>query len=195
MKQLKSIIKYFKIAKKKLIKLFVSFLLLWSFTGNLAQSAPLPGAEGFSPPIYICRRRETYSRQATGLKTHLNQNPNDANIPKENKARHDVYISELGCILKDNQIQKKYKHAVDFGITGNPNRENFELFKKKLVEHMTDPGTKSKNGTFKNNIPVIHYYSENTGLNVMIRQDDNTFLSGWALTDNQLENVKNRGKL
>lgn len=29
----------------------------------------------------------------------------------------------------------------------------------------------------------------------MIRQDDNTFLSGWKLNDQQLKNIKNRGAL
>ena len=29
----------------------------------------------------------------------------------------------------------------------------------------------------------------------MIRQDDNTFLSGWKLNNKQLENIKNRGAL
>jgi len=29
----------------------------------------------------------------------------------------------------------------------------------------------------------------------MIRQEDNTFLSGWELTNKQLENVRNRGAL
>ena len=44
-------------------------------------------------------------------------------------------------------------------------------------------------------IEVLHYFNEETGLNVMIRQDDNTFLSGWKLNNQQLENVKNRGAL
>jgi hypothetical protein len=39
----------------------------------------------------------------------------------------------------------------------------------------------------------MHYLNQDTGLNVMIRQDENTFLSGWKLNCEQLQNVKNRG--
>ena len=39
-------------------------------------------------------------------------------------------MPEFGCILEDLQVRKKFKHAPDFGVLGNPNRENFELFIK-----------------------------------------------------------------
>lgn len=84
---------------------------------------------------------------------------------------------------------------MEFGIAGTPNRENFELFKKKLVEHMTDPSTKIIEGTFKKVIQVTHYFNEDTGLNVMVRKDNDNFLSGWAVTENQGTNIKNNGKL
>jgi hypothetical protein len=42
---------------------------------------------------------------------------------------------------------------------------------------MTDPSTIIKEGTYKN-IEVLHYLNEQTGLNLMIRQNDHTFLSG-----------------
>ena len=60
---------------------------------------------------------------------------------------------------------------------------------------MKNPSTRIKEGTYKKNIEVLDYFNEETGLNVMIRQDDNTFLSGWKLNKKQLENVKNRGAL
>ena len=143
----------------------------------------VPGADGFTP-TYICRKRQTYSREATGL------SPNNQNIPRENRAFYDRHVGD-GSILTDLQVRKKFKHTPDFGILGNPNRKNYEFFKDRIV----DPSTKIKEGTYKKNIEVLHYFNEETGLNVMIRQDDNTFLSGWKLNNKQLENVKNRGAL
>jgi hypothetical protein len=72
---------------------------------------------------------------------------------------------------------------------------NYELFKDKIVDPMQNPSTRIKKGTYKKNIEVFHYFNEKTRLNVMIRQDDNTFLSGWKLNDQQLKNVKDRGAL
>lgn len=140
----------FKKFKRKLIKIVVSFLLICSFTVNLAQGAPLPGAEAF-PVTYICRRKETYSRQATGLSTHLTQNPNNQNIPRENKARYDRHLPEFNCMIEDSQIQAKFKHAEDFGILGKPNRKNFELWKDKVIQHIQDPSTKKIEGTYRKN--------------------------------------------
>ena len=55
---------------------------------------------------------------------------------------------------------------------------------------MNNPSTIIKEGTYKKNIEVFHYLNEETGLNVMISKNDNTFLSGWKLKDKQLKNVK-----
>ena len=33
-------------------------------------------------------------------------------------------------------MEKKYKHAPDFGISGNYNQQNVQLFKDKIIEHI-----------------------------------------------------------
>jgi len=182
-----------EMAQENRNKLVIILLLIWALKVNQVQAAPLPGADGFTP-TYICPKRQTYSREATGLSTHLRENPNNQNIPRENRAFFDRHVGD-GSILTDLQVRKKFKHASDFGILGNPNRKNYELFKDRIVDHMKNPLTRIKEGTYKKNIEVLHYFNEETGLNVMIRQDDNTFLSGWKLNNQQLENVKNRGAL
>lgn len=174
-------------------KILVILLLFWFLKVSRVQAAPLPGADGFTP-TYICRKRQTYSREATALSTRLKENPNNQNIPRENRAIYDRPLPG-GSILEDLQVRKKFKHAPDFGVLGNPNRKNYELFKDKIGEHMTDPSTIIKKGTYKKSIEVLHYCNEQTGLNVMIRQNDGTFLSGWKLNDQQRQNVKDRGAL
>lgn len=153
------------------------------------QAAPLPGADGFTP-TYICRKRQTYSREATGLSTRLEQNPNNQNRP------HNIsqYIPEFDSTMDNKQIQKKYKHAPNFGISDNYNQKNAQLFKNKIIEHMKDPSTQIIEGTFKK-IEVTHYFNPETGLNVFFNRDNNKFISGWLVKDDQLDNMVNRGAL
>ena len=182
-----------QVARENRKKILVILLLLWFLKVNRVQAAPLPGADGYTP-TYICRKRQTYSREATALNTRLKENPNNQNIPRENRAIYDRRLPG-GSILEDLQVGKKFKHAPDFGVLGNPNRKNYELFKDKIGEHTTNPSTIIKEGTYKKNIEVLHYFNEQTGLNLMIHQNDGTFLSGWKLNDLQRQNVKDRGAL
>ncbi len=136
--------------------------------------------DGFTP-IYICPTR-------TAISTRLLER-------KEDKTRYNRIIKECRVILENFQIKRKYKHPKDFKVKGNPCQENFELFKDLITDHMRDPSTIIKKGTFKKNTYVRHYFNKNKCLNVMIQHDNNTFLSRWNLTDKQLINQKNRGVL
>nr|UZC30174.1 hypothetical protein [Entomoneis sp.] len=169
-------------------------LLIWLLKVSQVSAAPLPGADGFTP-TYICRKRQTYSREATGLRTRLEQNPNNQNRPQRtNLSQYTQYIPEFDSTIDNKQIQKKYKHAPDFGISGNYNQENAQLFKDKIIEHMKEPFTQIIEGTFKKT-EVTHYVNLETGLNVVFNRDNNKFISGWLLNNQQLQNVKDRGGL
>lgn len=50
---------------------------------------------------------------------------------------------------------------------------------------------KTKDGTLHGE-PVIH---ETSGLNVIINKNNKRFVSGWKLSDKQLENVIEKGSL
>jgi hypothetical protein len=95
--------------------------------------------------------------------------------------------------ITDKQLQKKFKHAVDFGITGNPNRENLDKFKDAILNHCGSPNVKVISGTYRGD-PVTHYCNENTGVNV-ISNGDGDFVSGWKLSPRQLEHVLDHGGL
>jgi hypothetical protein len=166
-------------------------LLLWFLKVNRVQVAPLPGADGFTP-TYICRKRESYSREASALSTRLEQNLNNQNRPE--RTNISQYIPEFDCTIDNRQIQKKYKHATDFGLSGNYNLENAQLFKDKIIEHMKKPSTQIIKGTFKN-IEVTHYLDTEIELNVLFNRDNKKFISGWLLKNNQLDNMVNRGSL
>ena len=162
-------------------------LLIWLLKVSEVQAAPLLGTDGF-PPTYVCRKRQTYSREAIGLITRSEQNPNNQNRPQRSNMLQ--YIPEFDSTIDNKQIQKKYKHVPDFGISGNFNQKNAQLFKNKIIEHMKEPSIQIIEGTFKK-IEVTHYFNLETGLNVFFNRDNNKFISGWLLKNDQLDNMLN----
>jgi len=103
-------------------------------------------------------------------------------------------IDQVGEIkLPDAQLQTKYKHADDFGVTGNYSPENREAFKDAIAEHIVDPDTRTIEGTYHNN-PVTHLYNPNTGNNIVLTPDGE-FLTGWELSPAQRQNVLATGDL
>ena len=102
------------------------------------------------------------------------------------------YSSEFDCKFLYSQLQAKFKHAFRFGIKGNYKTENRKLFFEALLKHMRE--FKPISGTYHNK-PVYHYLDVETGLNVMINKETKQFLSGWKLSDKQLEHVLHDGHL
>ena len=95
-----------------------------------------------------------------------------------------VLVHNAFCIFPPGQIQKKYKHAAAFGVTGNWNKQNGEAFQQAILHHINKPGIQKIQGTYRGN-PVTHYYEESTRLNVMVCPNNN-FISGWQLTKPQM---------
>lgn len=185
----------FKKHRKRLKKIFLSILIAVFLRASLVKANPIPGAEGFQPsPGRVCPRKQTYSREFSSMTIKTQENPANENT-KGFKWDGQFEVGENYVIMKDSQVLKKFKHAYDFGVTGKPCRQNFEIFKNKIMDHMKNPSTVVRKGTFKKNIDVTHYTDYETGLNVIIRNDNNEFLSCWKLRDKQLKNVKNRGTL
>jgi Colicin D len=91
------------------------------------------------------------------------------------------------------QLQRKFKHAADFGVTGKYGRQQAALFERALRTHVEDETTLMISGTYRGE-PVTHFVNPQTGLNVM-RDAQNVFVSGWRLTPVQLANVLARRSL
>lgn len=56
------------------------------------------------------------------------------------------------------KLEKKWKHARDFGVTGNRNKINLLLYQKALEDHVNDAIIEEIIGTYRG-IPVYHYYN------------------------------------
>ncbi|AUG78875.1 hypothetical protein CFP65_4117 [Kitasatospora sp. MMS16-BH015] len=104
-----------------------------------------------------------------------------------------VHNSGCGVSFSAKQLQKKYKHAVDFGVSGNWGKGSAKAFEDALETHIHDPSTVQIPGTYRGD-PVTHYYNPNTELNVIVDPAGN-FVSGWRLGPAQIQNVLAHGGL
>lgn len=92
------------------------------------------------------------------------------------------------------QLQKKFKHAVDFNVPGNSNTEGLKAFEQALKDHIDDPLTQKITGKYRWNQDVYHYYNPETNIDVMTKMDGN-FISGWKLSETQMSDLIGDGNV
>jgi hypothetical protein len=95
--------------------------------------------------------------------------------------------------IASSQLQKKFIHAANFGVSGSPNKQNLQAFENAIQAHVNSGATQAINGTYRGNAAIIHVDPQ-TGLAV-ITDTAGTFISGWRLSAQQLWHVLNGGKL
>jgi RHS repeat-associated protein len=157
-----------------------------------------PGSQSYKVNIDALSRNEVF-RYAAELKEAL-QSGNIVVYSKEQIDKmagldNPIVGAAAGPVMNfaAKQLQKKFKHANDFGVSGNYNSANASKFQKAIEDHLANADTKVINGTYRGQ-SVTHYVNPNTGLNVM-KDASGNFLSGWKLNPSQLTNVLTRGKL
>jgi hypothetical protein len=91
------------------------------------------------------------------------------------------------------QGQSKFKHAKDFGITGNANKKTLEQFKKAIEGHVKSEDTQVIRGTYHNE-KATHYYNPKTGINV-VKDKFGEYRTNWKPEKAQLENLLRNGSL
>jgi len=83
----------------------------------------------------------------------------------------------------NSQLQKKFKHAVDFGITGPQNKANVAAYEAALKAHLADSNVIAVSGTYLNK-PATLYIHPDTNL-VVIVDGTGAFQSAWKLSSQQ----------
>jgi len=91
------------------------------------------------------------------------------------------------------QLQHEFKHAGDFGVTGNWNATNGALFQSAINQHISDPATLAIAGTYRSQ-PATHFFNPQTGNNVFLRSDG-SFWGAWRLGPAQISNLTSHGGL
>ncbi|WP_312951377.1 RHS repeat-associated core domain-containing protein [Superficieibacter sp.] len=103
------------------------------------------------------------------------------------------YIDPLGLTgcsvnFSPKQLQKKFKHAIDFGVPGNASKQGLEVFENAMRNHIDLPDTTPIVGKYRWSQDVYHYFNPKTNLNVMTDMNGN-FISGWKLSERQVTDL------
>jgi len=96
------------------------------------------------------------------------------------------------CHFSDKQLQKKFKHALVFGVEGHYNLSNLIAFKQALLKHIIDVNTVVIKGTYKGQ-PIKHFFNPGTKLNVLCK--NHQFLSAWHLSMKQEKHLLSDGNV
>ena len=91
------------------------------------------------------------------------------------------------------KLQHEFKHAGDFGVTGNWNNTNKAAFENAVRNQMNSVNNPII-GTYRGNMEVYHFYDAKTGLNTMIDKSGN-FVGGWKLSADQIANLLRSGNI
>ncbi len=91
------------------------------------------------------------------------------------------------------KLQHEFKHAPDFGVTGNWNKANRNLFQEALQDHI-DSAPIQIQGTYRKNIRVTHYYEPTTGLWAAVDMNGN-FVAAWRLYPSQVQDLLTNGNV
>lgn len=91
------------------------------------------------------------------------------------------------------QLEKKFKHAIDFGVTESRGAAGFNEFDDVIKKFVDSPTTVRQLGTYRGD-EVVMNYDPSTRL-IIIQDTDGQFVSGWRLDDDQYANVSIRGSL
>jgi hypothetical protein len=106
--------------------------------------------------------------------------------------RYDQY-GAAAVAFTSIQLQAKFKHAGDFGVSGNYNPAKAAEFQQALEAHLNDPLTTKISGTYRGQ-PADIYYNSGTG-NAVITDTSGNFISGWKLSPAQAAYVTSTGNL
>ncbi|WP_135666112.1 colicin D domain-containing protein [Halorhabdus rudnickae] len=72
--------------------------------------------------------------------------------------------------ILERQLQRKFKHTDDFGVAGNWNSNNKEVFQNPLTRHIADTATRSIDGTYRGR-NVTYPDNSQTGNTVIVSTD------------------------
>lgn len=91
------------------------------------------------------------------------------------------------------QLEKKFLHARDFGVTQGRGAAGFDAFGDAVTAFVDSSSTTRIAGTYRGDAVILNY--DTTSSLVVVQQTDGAFVSGWKLNPEQLANVIDRGSL
>lgn len=140
---------------------------------------------------YDCESGQYLCADPIGLAGGLNSY---SYVPNPLKWIDPLGLCKVEVDFSPKQLQKKFKHAIDFGVSGNANKQGFAAFENAMRNHIGSPDTTSIFGKYRWNQDVYHHFNPKTNLNVMTDVDGN-FISGWKLSEKQVTDLLEQGNV
>jgi hypothetical protein len=95
----------------------------------------------------------------------------------------------------ERQLQRKYKHADDFGVDGPYNRLNAERFEHALKDFIGRDDVDVRVGTMRGQPGAVTFHYDASTRQCVVTSPAGDFISAWKLSARQLQAVKERGHL
>jgi hypothetical protein len=95
--------------------------------------------------------------------------------------------------LDSAQLEAKFKHAADFGITEPRGAAGFEAYGNAVDSFVSDSSTVRIEGTYRGNAAILNYDPQSRL--VVIQEPSGEFVSGWRMSPAQLHYVVTKGSL
>ncbi|WP_077620709.1 SAR2788 family putative toxin [Bacillus sinesaloumensis] len=107
-------------------------------------------------------------------------------------SRSQILKALMNVSFKASQLQKKFKHAKDFGVTGNYSKANATKFETALRNHVSKSTHIYKTKHSGQSNPVIMHIKGN---NAVFFKENGDFITGYKLTTTQKNNFIRIGEL
>jgi hypothetical protein len=98
-----------------------------------------------------------------------------------------------GLSVGRSQLESKFKHAADFGVTDSRREAGFDACGKAVDSFVGNSSTVRVSGTHRGNSAILNYNP--TSRLVVVQSPDGAFVSGWQMSPGQLQNVITGGSL
>ena len=108
-------------------------------------------------------------------------------------------ISPLGwggrMTAREQQLQRKYKHAGEFGVDGPYNRSNGERFERALDDFVSRDDVEVLVGTMRGQSGAITFHYDAQTRQCVMTNAEGHFVSAWRLSARQLQALLEKGHL
>lgn len=91
------------------------------------------------------------------------------------------------------QLEAKFKHAADFGVTESRGAAGFDAYGKAVDSFLGESSTVRVAGTYRGNAAILNDIPASRL--VVVQSPEGAFVSGWQMSEAQLQSVITRGSL
>jgi RHS repeat-associated protein len=98
-----------------------------------------------------------------------------------------------GVNISAGQLQSKFKHAGDFGVSGNFNLANAAAFGEAIQKHVQSKGTVAIQGAYRSAKNLVTYHLDSATSRVVITDRGGNFVTAYKASVKQVEEIVTKG--